>query len=352
VKLEVADRPDGEPLVSFTTPPKEIEPGRRWSAQGGVDLTSLPPGAYTLVARVFDGTRAVGTVFRPFRFEGIIASIARGGPRLPFSMATAGGLLHRFRREDALRPEAVAFFVGRLQSAETQAASPALTRATDSAKGGHFDDVLEQLPETTNPQLSSAFLRGLALFAKGELEPAAAQFRAALRVSNEFLPAAFYLGACYAAGGRDREAVGAWQTSLITENESPIVYDVLADGWLRLNDGVHAESILREAIGQWPGDDSFLPRLAAALAIQQRRPDALDTLAPYLDRRPDDAEAIFLAMRLLYDAHAEGKTIRSGPEDAALATKYAALYREARGPNLVLVDRWSAFVRQKGGSKK
>lgn len=267
-------------------------------------------------------------------------------------MASAGGLVRRFKREDALRPEAVGFFVGRLQAAETQAASPALTQAADSAKGGQFDAVLALLPKTTNPQLSSAFLRGLALFAKGDLEPAAAEFRAALRASNEFLPAAFYLGACYATGGRDCEAVGAWQTSLITENESRIVYDVLADGWLRLNEGVQAESILREAMGQWPGDDSFLPRLAAALAIQQRRPDALDTLAPYLGRRPGDAEAAFLAMRLLYDAHAEGKTIRTGPEDADLATKYAALYREASGPNVVLVDRWAAFVRQKGVGKK
>ncbi len=352
VKLEVADRPDGEPLVSFTTPPKEIEAGRRWTAQGGVDLTSLPPGAYTLVARVLDGARVVGTVTRPFRFEGMISSIATGGPRLPFSMATAGGLVHRFRREDALRPEAVAFFVGRLQAADTQPASPAVSQAADSAKRGQFDAALTQLPETTDPQLSSAFLRGLAYFAKGELEPAAAQFRTALRISNEFLPAAFYLGACFAAGGRDREAVGAWQTSLITEHESRIVYDVLADGWLRLNDGVRAESILREAIGQWPGDETFLPRLAAALAIQQRRPDALDALVPYLDQRPDDAEATFLAMRLLYDAHAEGKTIRNGPEDAAMATKYAARYREASGLNVALVDRWAAFVRQKGGGKK
>lgn len=352
VKLEVADRPSGPALVSFTTTPREVEKGQRWTAQGGVDLSALPPGAYSLIARVFDGERPVATVSRPFRFEGIIASVSRGGPRLPFSMATAGSLVHRFRSEDALRPEAIGFFLGRLQAADTQGGSPALAQAADAIRSGQYDAVLSQVASGGEPPLSSAFLRGLALFAKGDLEPAAREFRLALRASNEFLPAAFYLGACYAAGGRDREAVGAWQTSLVTESESRIVYDVLADGWLRLNNGVQAESILREAIGRWPADDSFVPRLAASLAIQQRRADALDTLAPYLDRRPDDSEALFLGMRLLYDAHAEGKAVRTGSEDAALATKYATLYKEAGGLNLALVDRWAAFVRQKGGAGK
>ena len=352
VKLEVAERPNGEPLVSFTTTTKEVDPGRRWTAQGGVDLSALPPGAYTLIARVFDGERAVGSVSRPFRFEGMIASVARGGPRLPFSMATAGTLVHRFRPEDALKPEAVGYFIGRLQAADTEPVPPALAPAVDALRAGEYDAVLSQVAAGGDPQLAPAFLRGLALFAKGDLEAAASEFRLALRASNEFLPAVFYLGACYAAGGRDREAVGAWQTSLITESESRIVYDVLADGWLRLNNGAQAESILREAIGRWPADDSFVPRLAASLAIQQRRADALTTLAPYLDRRPDDSEALFLGMRLLYDAHAEGKAVRTGVEDAALATNYATLYKEARGLNIALVDRWAAFVRQKGGAGK
>jgi tetratricopeptide (TPR) repeat protein len=352
VKLAVADRPDGPPLVSFNTPAREVDAGRRWTAQGGVDLSSLPPGAYSLVARAYDGDREIGTVFRPFRFEGLVASIAKGGPRLPFSMATAGNLVRPFRRDDALRPEAVGFFVGRLQAEETQPAPPAVAAAAASIRSGQYDEALTSLEGAAEPALSAAFLKGLALFSKGELEAAAGQFRTALRASNEFLPAAFYLGACYAAGGRDREAVGAWQTSLVTESESRIVYDVLADGWLRLNNGVQAEAILQEAMGRWPGDDTFVPRLAAAQAIQQRRADAVTTLVPYLERRPDDGEALFLAMRLLYDAYAEGKTVRGGPEDTALAAKYAALYKDAGGANVLLVDRWAAFIRQKGGGKK
>lgn len=347
--FEVADRPGAAALVSYAATVKEVDAGRRWTAQGGVDLTPLPPGAYTLVARVFDGPRLVGVVGRPFRFEGVLTSLARGGPRLPFSMSTAGSIVRGFRREDALRPEALGFFVGRLQAADTAAASPALNQASEAAKAGQFDAVLEHLGGAVEPQLSPSFLRGLALFARGDLEPAAAQFRAALRASNDFLPAAFYLGACYAAGGRDREAVGAWQTSLITESESRIVYDVLADGWLRLNDGRQAESILREAIGRWPGDDSFVPRLAAALAIRQERAEALATLAPYLVRRPDDAEALFLAVRLLYDAKAAGEPVKSAAEDAALAVKYAVLYRDAGGASYALVDRWAAFVGRGAG---
>lgn len=352
VKFDVAERPGGPSLVSFDVPFREVDAGSRWAAQGGVDLADLPPGAYSLVASVHDGTRTVGTVFRPFRYEGPVAALARGGPRLPFSMAAAGELIRRFRPEDALRAEAVGFFISRLADAETQTASPAVAAASAAAKDGRYDEVLVQLAGSVEPTLSASFLRGLALFSQGQLEPAAAQFRNALRSSSEFLPAAFYLGACYAAGGRDREAVGAWQTSLVTESESRIVYDVLADGWLRLNDGVQAESIIREAMGRWPGDHSFVPRLAAALAIRQQRKEALGVLAPYLDRRPDDGEALFLGMRLLYDAAAEGKPVRSGGEDAELGTRYALLYRDAGGAHMALVDRWAAFLRKQGEGRK
>jgi hypothetical protein len=105
----------------------------------------------------------------------------------------------------------------------------------------------------------------------------------------------------FAAGGHDREAVGAWQTSLVSESDARVVYDVLADAFLRLIDSERALGILTEARERWPDDDLFLPRLAAAQALTKRLEDALKTLGPHLDRHPDDTGAIMLAARVLFD---------------------------------------------------
>ncbi len=129
------------------------------------------------------------------------------------------------------------------------------------------------------------------------------------------------------------------------------MFDVLADALLRLGDGEQAESIIREALGRWPDDDRFLPRLSASEAMQRRGAEALGTLEPYLERHPDDANAWFLAMRILYDAHAGGGVVAGQAEDGARAAKYAAAYKAAGGPRLALVDRWAAFIQKPGAGR-
>ena len=159
--------------------------------------------------------------------------------------------------------------------------------------------------------------------------------------------AAFYLGACYAAGGRDREAAGAWQTSLISEADARIVYEVLADAWLRLEDAKRAESVIAEAQARWPDDDRFAPRLAAVRVLTDKRNEAFAAIEPYVQRHPSEAEPLFLAIRLLYEAFDAGKPIRGAAEDRALAEKYGAMYREASGPNVLLVNRWLGAITKK-----
>jgi tetratricopeptide (TPR) repeat protein len=349
VAFDVVDRPDGPSVVGVRTTPESAEGGRRFTASAAVDVRLLPPGDYLLRATAFDGEAVLGKVSRPFRLE--LLPTSPGGPRAAFSVAESGGLVRPFERQDALTPEALQYFLNRLQQADS-AAGEVVSSAAASVRGGRFDEALAALASAESDRLAVPFLRGLALLGKidlkaSDLEAAAGQFREALRVDSEFLPAAFYLGACYAAGGRDREAAGAWQTSLVSESEARIVFDVLADALLRLGDGEQAESIIREALGRWPDDDRFVPRLAAAEAMQRRRAEALATLEPYLDRHPDDASAWFLGMRILYDAHAGGSLVSNQAEDGARASRYAAAYKAAGGPRAALVDRWAAFV-QKG----
>ena len=67
-----------------------------------------------------------------------------------------------------------------------------------------------------------------------------------------------------------------------------------------------------------------------------------DTVA----RHTDDTAALFLALRVLYDAHAAGRPVKDAADDALQATKYGAAYKSAGGPRTALVDRWVSFVQR------
>jgi len=346
VAFEISQGQDAPALLSGAATPQDKDGSGRWTAGVTVDLRVLPPGVYSVLARALAGDRAVGRVSRPFSFEPAARAAEAGGPRAEFGIAVSGGLLRTFSRQDALTPDALEFFLARLQVADGRSEDRAVSSAVAAVRDGRYDDVTASLAGAAPDRLSVAFLTGLALLGKGQLDPAADQFRSALRISSEFLPAVFYLGACFAAGGRDREAAGAWSTSLVTESDARIVYDVLADALLRLQDGEQALSILTEARDRWPDDEAFVPRLAAAQALLQRRDQAIELLVSYLDRHPADTAALVLAVRLLYDAHASGTAATSPARDRDLAAKFAALYRAANGPHAPLVDRWVAFVQQ------
>ena len=199
-------------------------------------------------------------------------------------------------------------------------------------------------------QLGGAFLKGLALFGKGDLEPAANQFRATLRMSNDFMPAVFYLGACYAAGGRDREAVGAWQTSLVSESEARIVFDVLADALLRLQDGEQAESPSsgrRSTAG--PTTTCSCPGSRRPRRCSKQRAEAIATIESLHRAASRRTPARWcLALRVLYESHQAGRVVVSRAEDRARAARFARAYRAAGGTELALVDRWVAFIARSG----
>jgi len=351
VTFGVAEGPEGPLLVSTQLAASRNDPKAPWTARANLDVSMLPPGDYYAVAMIADAKRRLGRVGRPIHIERRTAdsTVAGGadaaGPRVSFSAGESGNLVRAFVRDSVLREETLGFFLGRLRTEDAAGAESAQASAASAAlREGKFDTALAALAEADASGLSVAFLKGLALFGKGELDPAMAQFRASLRVSSEFLPAAFYLGACYAAGGHDREAVGAWQTSLVSEAGARIVYDVLADALLRLSEGEQAASILNEARDKWSDDDSFVPRLAVAEVLLDHRREALALLEPYIAQHQTDADAIFLALRLMYDTCAAGGRVRTAAEDAALAQEYAALYGAAGGPNAALAARWAAFI--------
>ena len=191
---------------------------------------------------------------------------------------------------------------------------------------------------------AAPFIAGLAHLAQGDLQRAAVSFGASLQSAPEFFPAAFYIGACYAADGRDREALIAWRAGLVVEPEAPFMHTVVADALLRLRDTTQAVVVLRQAVAVWPDNDEIQMRLGTALATAGSELDAIRTLDGYLGRHPDDHERLLLAMRLIYEARAAGRVIESADADRARFLKFFDAYGKSAGRERALVEGWKRAI--------
>jgi tetratricopeptide (TPR) repeat protein len=238
----------------------------------------------------------------------------------------------------------VGFFVERMNVGNRSSVAPAVA---EHAREGRFDEAVEAVRKAGNDQLAVTFFTALALYQKGDFEAAAVKFRETLKIDSEFFPAAFYLGSCYAAGGRDREAAAAWQTSLVTESDAPFIYTLLGDALLRSRNVDQAIDILKEANSLWPNNSEVQFRYATALAMGEQTAEALAILDPYLEKHPQDHERHFLALRAIYEAHAAGRTVKTVDDDRARFDRYAAAYAAAGGPQQALVEQWKKFMQKR-----
>ncbi|HEU4928419.1 MAG TPA: VWA domain-containing protein [Candidatus Krumholzibacteria bacterium] len=348
VEMEVATSEEGRALdraaARLLAQPAE-GPGRR-TAEAVLPIALLPPGDYVVRAIINIGGKRTGLVTRPFsipktRIAEPAAPVNAGPSRPPIAFTSR---IDAFDRKAVLTPDVVGFFMQRMNYGPGGA--PGAPAAIEHARSGRFQEAIETLGGAQARPVAAAFLSGLALYSKGELEAAAGKFREALKLDSEFFPAAFYLGSCYAAGGRDRQAVGAWQTSLVTESDAPFIYTLLADGFMRLREPHSALNILKEAMTIWPDNDQVLLRMGTAYAAGGKRSEALAILEPYLDRNPTDHERTFLVLQTLYEARAAGTSVKSPAEDRALFDKYAAAYAAAKGPQAEMVEIWRKAVRR------
>lgn len=343
--IEVAQTDQGRMLDSAAARIQDSAPNRR-VAEASVPIALLPQGDYVARAVISAGGRKIAQVTRPFRIvrtAPVPTAPGTDSRRAPGAAApiTFASKPETFERASVLAPPVVGFFLDRMNVGNRGGAPAA---ALEAARGGRFEAASDALKAPAASPLAAAFIGGLALYAKGDLEAAANKFRDALRLDSEFFPAAFYLGACYAAGGRDREAVGAWQTSLVTQSDAPFIYTLLGDAYLRLRDSAGALDILVEASQLWPDDDQVRLRLGTAQALAGKQADAVRTLDPYLARNPSDHERLLIALKAIYEARSTGQTIWTAEEDRQHFERYAAAYAAAGGPQQALVEQWKKFI--------
>ncbi len=328
--------------------------GKR-AAEGAVPIAMLPAGDYIARAVATLDGKIVGQVTRPFTVTHAEASTPAPGPAPVTSIGAAGtrdaagdritftSKIDDFDRQAVLSPRVVSFFVDRMNIVGQPQLPAGLAPSIAAAKAGRFVD-LQQALTTAPAHPATMFLAGIAKMSQGDLATAETSLRDALKASPAFFPAAFYLGASYAATGRDADAVAIWQTALITDAGAPFVYTLLGDAMLRLHHTADAIGLLREAAILWPDVDDVTMRFGTALAQGGQAADALKVLEPYLEKHAADQDGLMLAMRLLYEARSANRPIDSVENDRAKFNRYFDAYARTNGPQLALARQWKAII--------
>ena len=325
--FEIADDQDSPALLSG---PAEMitgaEPGQR-IVQGVVSAALLPSGRYMARARVMRGTNVAVVLVRPF--------ILDPPPDTVVPVPFLRGNVAKFDSRVTLQRD---FLQGMLDAVEKR--SPSLKGPLAEARAGRYGPAaLEAL--TSGDDTAAAFFKGLEWYTKGQLNEAATQFQLAAGPRREFFPAAFYLGAVFAAAGRDRDAAGVWQMAMGKEPRPPMTYILLADARLRDGQPDSVIDVLKSAHDQDPADDEIGQRLAAAYLMTGRYEQALPVLDRYLGRHPTDQTALFAAVFAQY--HVVTRERLALP--AADQTKLARYVRDYKGPYQPLLSKYLQVMR-------
>jgi len=330
VTFEIADNQDAPPLVTLQA---QLSPGRQptWrTASGIVGARALPPGHYVARAQIAQAGKTVGVLLRPFVLERGAGPTTVAPATVTAAALAFASTLPKFDAALALRPE---FLTPMLDIIEKR--SPSLKDAMVEARAGRYGPAaLEAF--STGDQVAAAFLRGIDFFAKGQLDQAATQLQIAAGPRREFFPAAFYLGACFAAVGRDRDAAGVWQMSLAGDARPAIVYTMTADARLRDGQPDSAIEILKPAYEREKTNDEIAKRLAVAYAMTARYAEALPIAEGYLTRSPNDQDMLLTALIAQYEVVRTGQVVLSNVDRARIRT-YAAAYK---GPQRALIDKY------------
>jgi predicted Zn-dependent protease len=312
--------------------PVDLKPGVQptWrNAQGFIGAEPLPSGRYVARAKIMRGGKVAAVLVRPFILEPAPAS--KGGPIV---IPAAFARVATFDRNAVLQPALVNGMLDSIASA-----SPSLKSAMTEARAGRYGSAaLEAL--STGDQQTAAFFKGLDLYTKGQLPQAAIQLNIAAGPRREFYPAAFFLGASFAALNRDQDAAGVWQLALGTEQRPPIAYTLLADARMRGGQAEAVITVLKPAYAAHPTDDEVGKRLAIAYLVTAAFAEALPILDGYLTRHPTDGDALFAAVLAQYQV-ATSTGAELSTTDRAKLLKYGRAYN---GPQQPLLAKYLASM--------
>lgn len=348
VTLQIADAENGNALVNVAA--RQVPRGNVRAFAATMRLGVLPAGEYVARALITVPGQPDVRVTRPFMLSPTAIAAPEAPPDLavprdpdappaPVAPSRIVAPLPRFVAQTILVPAVVQPFLDGL--AEMHPPSPAVEAVIEKARSGTYQAPADA-GRSPDDELNLAFVRGLNALSTGEVAQAAAWFQQTLKGASDFLGAAFYLGATHALSGRDREAIGAWQMALLSENPAA-VYPVLVDALLRIGDGRQALDVLEEAPQAWEDDNARLRREAIALAMVGDFSGALPKLKDQLDNtRVDDQPLLFVAIQVLFKMHQQDKSL--SPDNLTRFRSYVERHQKLGGPDRALVETWRRSV--------
>jgi VWFA-related protein len=348
VSLQISDAENGNPLVNVE--PRNVQRGNVRAYAATMRLGVLPPGEYVARALITVPGQPEMRVTRPFMLSPTAMAAAApppdvrvpvdpDAPPAPVAPSRILAPVPRFAAETVLTPAVVQPFLDGL--ADMHPPSQEVEEVIEKARSGNYDAPDSQ-GASTEDELNLAFIRGLRALSRGETAQAAAWFQQTLKGASDFLGAAFYLGATHALSGRDREAIGAWQMALLSENPAA-VYPALVDALLRVGDGRQALEVLEEAPSAWEDDNARLRREAIALAMVGDFSGALPILKDQLDNtRNDDQPLLFVALQVLFKMHQQDKSL--SPDNVQRFRNYVERHQKLGGPDRAIVETWRRAV--------
>jgi VWFA-related protein len=347
VTVQISDAENGNALVNVEA--KQVARGNVRAFAAQMRLGVLPPGEYIARAIVAPPGVPEMRLTRPFMLSPVADTsepppdlgvpLDPDAPPAPVAASKILAPVPRFSARAILIPEVVQPFLEGLS--DMHPPSPEVEAVIEKAKTGTYE-VPPDRGATADDELNLAFVRGLAALSKGENAQAAAWFQQTLKGADDFLGAAFYLGATHAVAGRDKEAIGAWEMALLSENPGA-VYPVLVDALLRTGDGRTALDILDEAPSAWANDNERLRREAIALAMVGDYSGALPKLKDQLDNtKNDDQPMLFVAIQVLYKMFQQDKSL--SPDNLDRFRSYVERHQKLGGPDRAIVETWRRAV--------
>lgn len=324
VTIDVVEDPDAPALSGVGARLTEGTKPTWRTATALVPVRALPPGRYVARARITREGKAVGVLARPFVIDRAAAPTAVSYVERAAAAKSFASTLPKFDREAMLARDLLAPM---LDVVEKRSAT--LKDALVEARAGRYGAAaLEALG--AGDQTAAAFLRGVDLYSKGQLDQAATQLAIAAGPRREFFPAAFFLGAAYASVGRDRDAAGVWQMSMGSEARPPAFYAMVADA--RLRDGIPdaAIDILKPAYAAQPANDDIGRRLGMAYVMTTKYADAMPVLDSLLSRHPTDQGLLLAAIVSQYELVLGGQV--ASVADVAKMRRYVSAYKGPESP--------------------
>ncbi|MEO8077348.1 MAG: VWA domain-containing protein [Acidobacteriota bacterium] len=354
VVFDIAASADGPALIQANASLTPDLKGGSMLAQAVTDVRVLPPGTYVVRATVKSGGDPVGDLRRTLavtsavpiaRADGSAAETVVGRTAPAAASIRTVGAVRPFRFDQVLAPKILNAFLDRV-AARPDSAAPGIHDLLERARAGSLGDLI--VPQSVAADAPvAAFVRGLSLLSQKQLDPAAEAFRSAIRVSADFYPAMVYLGACYAAGGHDKEAAAAWRTALIKEGETVAVHQLLADALLRQGQRDLAFEAVSGALARWPQDEDLKRQFAVAALVAGKYAEGLQAVDELIAAHADDEPSLSLALLTLYEAFESDRPVGSIEQDRARMVRLADAYRARGGPSLALVDAWVAAAAPK-----